>query len=294
MVWTVGAVFLFSSCTKVIHIPIPEIESKLVVNCFFTPDSIFTLYVGKSVPIFDDKPRVLEDATVFLFQNDVCVDTLQYSEGLYLSTYRATTQEKYSIKVQCPGLDTAYAENSIPPAPEQITGSFCDSVLWDEDGYPVSQAKIEISDDPYQENYYEILLKIFYWDPYDSLWHNNGDMWYYSDNPDPVLENEGLIPYDPSTILFSDELFNGTRYTLTINYQQTELRVKNNLIVCLRAVSKDYYQYKKQLIKHLYNQESDIWDGTGNPVQMYSNIQGGYGIFAGYSEIRDTLLRNNK
>ncbi len=296
----IWVIILASSCTKEIHIPIPPIESKPVINCFFTPDSIFTLYVGKPVPIYDDEPRVLDHANVYLFEEQKCVDTLRYSEGLYFSSYVAKAEKSYDVKVQCPGFDTVFAQDMTPSPPEKLTGFFRDDVFRNEDGDPVSQVNLNIQDDPNENNFYELLLKITYRDPFDSAWHRNVEVGYAENNPDPVLENEGLIPYDPSTILFSDELFNGTRYTLTINYHGPYY-VNNGetvnysyfLVVFFRAVSKEYYLYKKQLIKHLYNQDSDIFDGMGNPVQMYSNVQGGYGIFAGYVERRDTIPRKN-
>ena len=43
---------------------------------------------------------------------------------------------------------------------------------------------------------------------------------------------------------------------------------------------------------HFENQIGDIWDGTGNPVNLYSNVENGYGIFAGYSENTDTVIVN--
>jgi hypothetical protein len=46
-------------------------------------------------------------------------------------------------------------------------------------------------------------------------------------------------------------------------------------ILELRSISKEFYAYKKRLIRHVENQCSDIWDGMGNPLPMYSNIEMG-------------------
>ncbi len=288
-------VLLFFSCTKEVHIPVPPLDSKPVVNCLFTADSAFVIYVGKSVPVNDNRPRVIEDAGVYLYENNIPFDTLHYAEGLYYSTLVPRAGTEYRVDVEIPGFDTVYAEDIAPESPPPVTGNYRDSVMMDEDGYPVSQLRLTIPDDGSEENYYEIQLWGSYLSPYDSSYQNTG-IWFYNENPDPVLENEDLIQYYPSTIVFSDEMFNGKKYTLTLNYQKTFYIVGNInmdynyvLILCFRTVSKDYYLYKKRLIRHLANQESDIWDGMGNPVQMYSNIHGGYGIFAGYAEVIDTI-----
>jgi hypothetical protein len=43
------------------------------------------------------------------------------------------------------------------------------------------------------------------------------------------------------------------------------------------------------MIMHIRNQESDILEGIGDPVGMYTNIENGYGIFAAYCPHADTL-----
>jgi len=60
----------------------------------------------------------------------------------------------------------------------------------------------------------------------------------------------------------------------------------------LRSVSRAYYLFRKSWIRHTFNRgpsftrfEIDyIYDTRliGDPVEMYSNIEGGLGIFASY------------
>ena len=118
---------------------------------------------------------------------------------------------------------------------------------------------------------------------------------------DIVIKNEGLLDYYPSTYPFCDEFFNGQTYTLNFNYLLPQCIAGYNgnyvnlvqdyqLIVYFRSISENYYKYKRKLIIHIENQYSDIWDGIGEPVQMFSNIVGdGYGIFAGYTTYLDTI-----
>jgi len=110
---------------------------------------------------------------------------------------------------------------------------------------------------------------------------------------DPVLLNEGDIPYLPTTYFFSDELFNGQKYTLQIN-RDLGYGIPQKII--LRSVSRNYYLYRKYWTRHYYNQTTDesglrgiIYKGEAQP--MYNNIENGYGIFAGYVENSPYTLR---
>ena len=77
---------------------------------------------------------------------------------------------------------------------------------------------------------------------------------------------------------------------LPIKYNTGELVDPDyKLIVVLRSVSESYYRYKKMLPEHLNAQQYDFWQGQGDPVEMFTNIEGGYGIFGAYSTVRDTL-----
>ncbi|MBN2777107.1 MAG: DUF4249 family protein, partial [Bacteroidales bacterium] len=57
-----------------------------------------------------------------------------------------------------------------------------------------------------------------------------------------------------------------------------------------RSISKEMYDYRKSLIKHVYNQQTGDVQLFGDPVPMFSNIKNGLGVFAGYSEVFDSLF----
>lgn len=119
---------------------------------------------------------------------------------------------------------------------------------------------------------------------------------YHTFSSDPVIKSEGLMDYEPNSILLSDELINGKSYKLKINYAPPFRPDEPNykLIIQLRSVSEQYYKYSKSLSIHKFYQESSIWNGMGTPVPMSSNIEGGYGIFAAYSVTTDTIFKTIK
>jgi hypothetical protein len=57
------------------------------------------------------------------------------------------------------------------------------------------------------------------------------------------------------------------------------------LLTELRSISKEYYDYQTSL--------NEYWNADGNPfaqpVQVFTNIENGFGIFAGFGKSSDTL-----
>ena len=111
-------------------------------------------------------------------------------------------------------------------------------------------------------------------------------------NTDPVLTSTGLLDYEPKTLIFNDNLFNCKDISIKVNYAIEAAgrpkigdgpEYRYNLLISFRSISESYYLYKQKQIVYLFSLQSDIFTGASEPVQLYSNVNGGYGIFAGYS-----------
>ncbi len=301
LILTLIVIILFQACTKIIDIDIPEFPAAPVINCFFSDDSVLVLKLTKTVSPFDSASNPLIGANIQLYENDSLVETLGFSNGFYVSTLIPCMGKSYKIKAVIPALSDAGEISSVdklPMKPILEAFTFCDSALLDQDGYPVSQAVINISDNSDDVQYYEVLLELMYKrSSYDTVYEKRiAD--YCPENYDPVITREGLAEFKPSTLIFSNELFRGSHYSLKINFQN-ELYIDDTypqykeltVIVHLRKVSESYYRYKRQLVIHQSSIQSDFWSGTTEPSPMYSNIAGGYGIFAGYTEVLDTVTK---
>lgn len=289
------------SCTKEVDIEIPYLPSKPVVNCFFNGDSLLKLRLSNSVGLLDSLPPIISNATITLYENSLFVDTLAFNNGFYISKIVPIEGRRYSIKVKSSSFtddDSIYSSDILPGFAKIKSLSFRDSAMIDQKGYPISEATIEIEDNSSSIQYYEIILELSYLRfPEDTIYEKRiAD--YCIENFDPVITREGLILYKPKALIFSNYLFAGQCYKLKINFQNTfylddsypqykELRI----IAHLKKISEPYYNYKRQLIIHQNSMNSDYWTGTSEPSTMYSNIEGGYGIFAGYNETRDTTTR---
>lgn len=305
-------ILFFSSCTKEIKIDIPETEPKLVLNSLFTNDSVFCVNISRTTSFSENTTYFINDATVKLYQDDNQISNFIYTgNGMYKSAidYKPEIGETYTVKVTHNDYENLFAENIIPLPPDVIQIIKTDSAYLDEDGYYGSEVEITIHDDKNKRNYYEIKLEGYYFEDYSDVpgyenYQPEDTVWYVRNlnltGNDAVLINEGLNEYYPTEFPLSDTLFNGQSYTLKLRFSPpgdflvindgTYNLAKNyKLIAKIKSVSEEYYKYKKKLIIHLENQMGDIWEGTANPVNMFTDITGGYGIFAGYSSYTDTL-----
>ena len=278
------------SCSKIVTVKISEQIPKPVLSCLFTNDSIFKVDLSMSSSIFNEPVSFQNGEVIKLFGNGELVDSLQWDGEHYISII--TPQSNIDYKIEWEKDDAKITSSDCLPEKVFIESSeLRNGVGFNEYGEPYSECTLVFKDDPLQKNFYEILLVNKY---------IRDDKIVFSSYPlfssDPVIISEGLLDYEPWSILLSDELINGKSHELKINYDLPFQPDNPNyeLIVQLRSVSEQYYKYAKSLTIHKFYQESSIWNGMGSPVPMFSNIVGGYGIFAAYSVTTDTISNTIK
>lgn len=300
--------FLISACNTVLDVELPEREPKLVVNCLFEQDSQFVFDVSVSKEILDTATlRHLEGAEIVLTASDGTSETINTSQLIpigfeekraYVSTTRATEGLSYGIVVSHPGYPSVSSSAEVETGVKITsldTSIFFESFVGET--YPVLRLSVGF-DDPLGQDYYE--LKVF---RYGTI------ITYEPPNffPDTILGFEEVFYYFPSESLlsdlggstFDDELFEGRSYEIVVNIDSYYLIDFNEvpgdtnspffLLPELRSISSEYYQYQTTLSRY----QSSQGDPFSQPVQVYNNIDGGFGIFAGFSKSTDTLnLRN--
>jgi hypothetical protein len=283
-----GVFLLITSCTKVVDIDFPEPDNKIAICCFFTPDSVFKVLINKTSAVLDDSVYYEQNARLTLFEDGNYFDTLTYENlGWYHSSKSPATGKNYDIKIFIPGIPEVTSTDKIP-AKTLISGvSYKDSAMYDADGY-YSEVSMLFSDNINEKNYYELFLMTFNTDS-DSNGFNQIVSCEYDKITDNVLKAEGLLNYEPATFVFSDALINGMTHEIKLYIWKPVITEHSKIIVVFRSISESLYNYKRKLTLHINNQQGSIWNGVGEPVPMFSNINNGYGIFAGYSCDTDTL-----
>jgi hypothetical protein len=280
-------------CTKIIEIDVPSHEPVLVVNSLFTDGQRIRVHLSKTASAFDYSTPTVENGLVRLFCNDEEIDTLIFNNGYYYSDVVAQRKEKYSLFVSVPDMESVSSEDIIPEKTLIESYVHRDSIMMDDNNHPVMQLELGFTDKP-GPDYYELSIIAEYYVDIDLRRQNVG----FKYSTDPVLVSTGLLDYYSESIVFTDELFDGEQTSIKANYwiQTGEMPLIGEgpeygyiLFVSLRSISESYYNYIRKQIIYQYSLESNIFTGLPDPVHMYSNITGGYGIFAGYSSDNKTI-----
>lgn len=283
---------LFHSCQTVVELELPDKDPSLVLNCFFNPDSVFTAEISKSQYVLDNASiKRVNEAKVTLFEGSVWIeDLVNVSDGYYRSSnYIPLVGKNYSLVVEAPGYKTVNAQDFIP-ATTRILGVDTGSFFFESQQF--FEMKIRFKDPPEEENFYQLqLFTKNYFQNFDSAGNVFFDTTGY--NQSLGFESHDLVFDDinwfgPSGAVFSDELFSKKgEYTVSVltylygnpmdslskGYSADEVKIS------LKSVSESYYKYVRSYLK--YQQSHD--NPFAEPVQVYNNINNGYGIFAGFS-----------
>lgn len=277
-------IILFSllSCQKVIEIDLPPTDSKVVVNSFFSDGSQIKVHLSKSIGVLENGFPECNNAIVDLLVNNEKTDILYPDDGYFYSHLLAERGKNYSLIVSVPDMDSVFCEDIIPENTIIQSCVFTDSVLIDEDGHIIKQLKLDFID-PAGPNFYELELEG------RDILNNEKVFTRFTKNSDPIITSTGLLDYSPRTLIFTDKMFDGKRCSVKVYFTSDWYR-DYSLGVILRSVSESYYKFKEKQFAYLFSLDSDIFSGMSEPINLYSNITGGYGIFAGYSYDDKTII----
>jgi hypothetical protein len=264
---------LLSSCQKVINIDLPETAPKIVVNSFFTDSSRIKVHLSKSIGILESSAPDITDASVLVMKNGVIIDTMYLDSGFYYSHILAERNKPYTLEVRAPGMESVFCEDIIPEKTILQSYIYTDSILIDEYGMILNELKLDFQD-PSGPSFYEVELEAKDGNSFMGI--------IYKNNSDPVITSTGLLDYNPQTLIFTDKMFDGKHCSVKI-YFASDPWLEYKLKVSFRSVSESYYTYKAKQFAYLFSLHQDIFSGMSEPINLYSNIRGGYGIFAGYS-----------
>lgn len=297
-IFLLGCLLLVSACEKEVDIQLPK-EEKLVVHSNWVPGYPMVVTLHKSQSIFDTA-KVLDpvrNAEIFLrdafgrewgpFKEVFEPLTNSY---VYFTDALIKAESDYQIEVRAQGLPVVKALSKAP-APARIlrisNSKLKEIQVKPNVSYYQVNLHMDIQDQAGKEDFYHLIC---YYQPIEykingkDTTRNHGFS-YYGMN---ILEVAGVNDYQTHRLsgqglFFTDKGRDGQRLQLVINGQSDLLENSHQLFektyVELRKVSKDYYMYQLSL-----NQAASQRDSIfSTPVQVYNNIQGGWGNFAGYS-----------
>lgn len=278
---------LLTSCVKEVDLNLENLPERVVVNGAICPDSSFKVRVSLTSGMKEQK-KIIENATISVFEDGEFIYYLPHAGDGWYRVFASPTEGKhYRIEVTVPGFDMVSAETDIPVFPPIIDAWYEKAGEMDMYDNTVSKSyhattTIVFQDDSEKENFYVPGPNRFLYDQ--------------SKETDESILTESDLNFNPHHYYFSDALFQGQVKSLILTgggyinqiagmtiYQDD---YKHNFTI----VSKEFFMGIKTWTLHKYNQSSDSYVNDpltllflGEPIEMYTNVGGGYGVFAGYN-----------
>ncbi len=292
-------ILLYLGCETVVEVSPPEYDSEPVATSFFSPDSTWSVTMHRSLgsAVKQDATReYISDASVRIMDGSSTVDILSHQgNGRYVSSTGELPSYgiQYTLQVDFPSKASIQA-TSAAPSPVVISDYSIEYLAPEFDIVPVSryQLRIVFSDMP-GINYYRIGVyrrerngyRSGDTDP-DSAYRRisfdgltpGWSCGYFTDVVDPI-EGGGGSGLLCEEFVVTDRLFDGKNYSwsgTTLNVPDEIGRKELQLVIS--SLSEDYYKYLHSLERNVFHDPL-----TEEPFPVYSNVIGGLGVFAGYT-----------
>ena len=271
LIGVVLVLLMFQSCEKVIDLNIEESSKKIVVNSVVKDDETIVVNITKSKSIIDDNDiEYIDNANIVLTENGNVVNSHTYNgNGNYVFGKIASAGNTYKIKVNVSNLAEANAETVLlVPNNYEIKDTFITN--YEGKDYLSIVIKIENT----QEQSYFFMEAI----------NENGhgmNLHSYDINAEKNIVGDYL--------LFNNEISGGGDMDFqfhmpkyTYDYKSRKI---SNVYFVLHRVSEAYYKY------YLSSTMQEQINGSpfAEPVQIYNNIENGFGIFGSESYSVDSL-----
>ncbi len=299
----VCTVFLSTGCTKFLEFEGENAQPRLVLNGVFQPDSVFQIALSNSLGFVDiGALRPFTAGRVALRDgNGNFLDSLLHQgNGIYRANITSQQGDIYTIEADGGPLGKVSAISSAPLA--------IPINRWDTLGIVQSESffesrllefSFEIDDPANQDNFYmlEVFNKRDYFIDYifdpgsnswvaDTVWLPNPQRWRsFMRTSDQVLlaENNvfvGDIEFYSDALLFSDQLFDGLRRSFTVRVEDYRSINEGDIFEFrLSSMSRALFLYERTVQRY----DLVVGDPFAEPVQVFSNIEGGLGIWGGRS-----------
>ncbi|HAA20258.1 MAG TPA: hypothetical protein DCP28_16380, partial [Cytophagales bacterium] len=141
-----------------VELDVPDIDDQLVINSFYTPDSLWSVLVTGHRYILDDGPIPWVDgATVSLYSgNELLAEVTEGDSGYYQLPYAPQIETDYTVRVSHPNYPTAEVQTRLKtPVPlESLTIDSLQDISFD--GF--IPGLLTLNDPAGETNYYQLIL----------------------------------------------------------------------------------------------------------------------------------------
>lgn len=287
------AIVMLTSCEEDFVFHREAFNPKIVVNSIFKPGEKWTVHLSTSRDILskDSKIKPVENAVVIIKEKTTGREIFlkHNGEGVYSAEYYPPLPDKmYELSVEVPGHKTIKASSRAPKKANivNISTDIIDSriatvqfqVKGDESQYLIWNYTGSNNGNPYSSNYYGMpnkfisdLLK------YNSLVNVSNMLMGMT-----KVENDAFTKNGSFTSAFIIDNENDADSSNGGNQIQGDSTIVYKKYLRVVTASSELYNYYKTVEK--FSQADNHNSSFSTTPDIYSNIQNGLGIFAGYTE----------
>ena len=266
-----------------------DVKPKLVLFCYIVPQLDTTIVrLTNSVPLFTSNPKHWEyvtHATVEISDNNI--DWVKFNFQPYHKYYLLTQTDfpiregkTYYIRASAPEYETVYANCTVPVFREtNVSVVLQQDTVTDKYGNRFSLGKIEWTDYAGEDNYYIFCDKTFY-ERYEREWDWEEHDWIILD----TIYSYGWHPLSEPNYrrrcVYSDKDKDGKKMTAPIEVHWGSSNWSEVTLLEITQLQTDIHCYQFEI--SFQNYEADLQFFMLEPMQLYSNIKNGYGLFGAF------------
>ncbi len=281
-----------TGCKDQVHEQFETMDPIPVVNGLLIQDSVVKIHLSKTRGLGNQELELVSNATVSLLVDDIWVENLNYQyEGYYTGQTVVKEGHKYTCQVEIEGYAPLVCEDSIPFPIKISSIKHINEATINDEGRIIPAIEFTFNNYQEKESYFQFIIHVH---------HNQGsdsEAWrtaYLQETTDPILLAEGL-----ELSVFSNRLIRDDNYSMHVNYYPGGYSCRGDscwtvlcpLIFELRTISENYYDYLTHLKLYEQGRFPEFGAISYGVYPLHSNVNNGYGIFAGYSTVfSDTIF----
>jgi hypothetical protein len=301
LVLLVGLVWLSAGCDfqRTVNVDGPEHASRLVVNSELVPGRPWRVDVSRSVGAFrpgnpEDSTFTVTDATVTVLRDGEKLGRLQPDSLDQYSTrqFVPAPGKQYTVRAEAPDRGTATATDRIPRMPPV-------RLAIGDEGIAHFDLRLTIEDPADTSNYYQIdVRKLRFYRDSSGVEVYERTRYFRTRDPSIVNEMRQVVEdvdepnvYRGHQATFTDVLFGGTTHSISLRVPDRipprdddgDGYPRVEYVLYVSALSENAYRFSHT--RRLFQKTRG--NPFAEPVDVHSNVEGGYGIVAGRTT--DTL-----
>ena len=278
-------VLALASCEKVEKIDkFPLEPSKLVMNGVLK-DGFYSVSISKSLPSIDNASnRSMDDAEVFFYEDGELINSFSQSTGagVYVFPWDISEDKTYRVDAFHPDYPSISASTTIPGSLDATLSNnrIIDSTWYSYGSPGFEQTNIYISrgslnvqiEDSEDNSFLSIEPSIFYYR--DGNIVEQGYVNLYSSSSGERIGTNLFLDGEQSSLALRNLAL---EYSTSLGFNaSTNI---DSVVFSLQVLkySEDLFLYEKTRAQFFESQQNPFAD----PVQVYSNVDGGFGVLGG-------------